>query len=208
MLAHLWTNRRVEIIGSRDWIKLWAKRLLTSPKLMITIARLAWLRSRGANLAKPIFISPSIFNGKLRNLEVGTDTFIGRVELHLHDRIHVGTSVVINDGVRMLTASHEVNDSQFRQVTGPISIGDHAWIAMSAIVLPGVSIGKGAVVGAGAVVSRDVPDYGIVVGNPAKLLDKQRDARLLYNPLRFVAAYEAWLGPDMIRALEAVESFN
>ena len=61
-------------------------------------------------------------------------------------------------------------------------------------ILPGVRIGRGAVVGAGAVVSRDVPDHGIVVGNPARLLDRRRVEELNYSPVANLALFEAWLG--------------
>jgi len=61
-------------------------------------------------------------------------------------------------------------------------------------LLPGVHIGRGAVVGAGAVVSRDVPEFAVAVGNPAKIMTKKRTERLEYAPVDFVAEYEAWLG--------------
>ena len=55
----------------------------------------------------------------------------------------------------------------------PIIIGDDVWIGTCSIVLPGVKIGKGSVVGAGSVVTKDVPDYCVVAGNPARII-KQR----------------------------------
>ena len=53
---------------------------------------------------------------------------------------------------------------------GPVRILDNAWIGFNAIILKGVTIGRGAVVSAGAVVSQDVPDYAVVAGNPARVL--------------------------------------
>lgn len=58
-----------------------------------------------------------------------------------------------------------------------ISVGSHVWFGHRVIVLPGVSIGDHAIVGAGAVVSKDIPDYGVAVGNPAKVV-KIRDGKL------------------------------
>jgi maltose O-acetyltransferase len=62
-------------------------------------------------------------------------------------------------------------------------VGDRAWIGYRAIVLPGVSIGEGAVVGAGAVVSRDVPPFTIVAGNPARPIGER--SRVLTYQLEY-----------------------
>ena len=55
-------------------------------------------------------------------------------------------------------------------------IGDHVWIAYRAVILPGVTIGDGCVIGAGAVVAKDLPEYSVAVGNPAKPLRDRREA--------------------------------
>lgn len=55
-------------------------------------------------------------------------------------------------------------------ITSPIIIKDHAWISFNAIILKGVTIGKSAIVTAGAVVTKDVPDFTVVAGNPAKIV--------------------------------------
>ena len=68
-------------------------------------------------------------------------------------------------------------------LTGEVSIGDYVWVGRRVIILPGVKIGKGAVIGAGAVVSSNIPNFGIAVGNPAKVI-KYRDSQKfeeLYN---------------------------
>ena len=52
----------------------------------------------------------------------------------------------------------------------PVVIGDDVWIAARAIILPGVTIGKGSIIGAGAVVTKDVPEYAVVGGNPARVI--------------------------------------
>ena len=61
-------------------------------------------------------------------------------------------------------------------------------------VLPGVTIGRGAVVGAGAVVSKDVPEYAVAAGNPARVRGGVRPTTLAYSPVRLVALVNAWLG--------------
>jgi len=84
-------------------------------------------------------------------------------------------------------------DPTWNHIMKPIIIDDYAWIATNAIILPGVHIGRGAIIGAGAVVSKDVQPYQIVVGNPAKAIAKQRCEELNYNPCEFLASNRAWL---------------
>jgi acetyltransferase-like isoleucine patch superfamily enzyme len=194
MLRHLWINRVRPRVLSGRWLKAWAKRFKTSPQLLDSTYRQAMLRLGGAVIGSAVFIAPCKYNGCKSYLKISDNTFIGRITLHLHDRIDIGRNVVINDGAVLFTASHDVESPAFRTTTAPILIGDYAWIASSAILLPGARIGFGAVVGAGAVVRGLVPDYGIAVGNPAILLEQQRTRNLNYNPARLVAAFEAWLG--------------
>lgn len=88
--------------------------------------------------------------------------------------LYIGNNVNIAGYVQIWTAQHDV-DSPIHQ-----TIGDYVWIASRAIVLPGVTLGKGAVVAAGSVVTRDVPPYTIVAGNPARKI-KDRNKDLIYE---------------------------
>lgn len=194
MLMWLWRNRERPRLGSIRWWKVWAKRIMTAPPLISSVRQAAKLNRRGARIDVPVYLSPSVWNGKPTSLDIGSGSFVGRTEVHLHDRVSIGRCVVINDGVKILTASHNVDARDFSLVKGPIVIGDFAWIAVGAILLPGISIGVGAVVGAGAVVTKDIPDYGIAVGNPARILSKSRRRDLEYRPFALVAGVEAWLG--------------
>src|SRR5690606_15060402 len=132
-------------------------------------------------------------NGKKSNFKVGDFSFIGRVHLALHECIEIHNNVCINDGVQLLTASHSISDPEWKHIKRPIIIEDYVWIATNAMILPGVTIGKGAVVGAGSVVSKDVKPYTVVVGNPALPTSKRRTEDLVYNPCEFLAANLAWL---------------
>lgn len=93
--------------------------------------------------------------------------------------IQVGSDVSIGPEAAILTLGHDPRSPAFSDRGGPVLIGDRAWIGYRAIVLPGVSIGEGAVVGAGAVVSRNVPPFTIVAGNPARPIGT-RPADLVY----------------------------
>lgn len=190
---YLWNNRVKHHWFSKLFFKSWAKRLLTLAELIKNNNRRKKLISSGALIAETSELGIVNINGKKDNLIIGDFSTLGRVEIALHDKVTIGKYVCINDGVIILSASHDVLDSLWRHKKAPISIGDYAWIATNAIILPGVHIGKGAVVGAGAVVSKSVCDYAIVTGNPAKEIEKKRTENLNYNPCEFLATNNAWL---------------
>lgn len=81
--------------------------------------------------------------------------------------IRIGSDGSIGPEAAILTLGHDPRSPDFADRGGPVTIGAHVWIGFRAIVLPGVTIGDGAVVAAGAVVSRDVAPFTIVAGNPA-----------------------------------------
>jgi acetyltransferase-like isoleucine patch superfamily enzyme len=88
--------------------------------------------------------------------------------------VRVEADASISREVCVLTAAHEPDSPDFGASLAPVRFERRCWIATRAVVLPGVCIGEGAVVAAGAVVTRDVEPYTIVGGVPAKLLGKRR----------------------------------
>ena len=84
--------------------------------------------------------------------------------------------ISIGHGVELYTSDHDPDDPYFSRRDAPITIHDNVWIGSSAIILKGVTIGEGAVVAAGSVVTRDVEAFNIVGGNPAKLI-RERGTR-------------------------------
>ena len=96
--------------------------------------------------------------------------------------ILIGSNVSISPHCYIITASHDHNSQDFMGMTGDlvVRIGDYSWIGATATILPGVTIGEGAVVGAGSVVTRDVIPFSIVAGNPATVIGR-RDSNLSYN---------------------------
>jgi maltose O-acetyltransferase len=132
--------------------------------------------------------------GNHKLLHVGDFSFVGRATIQLLASVIVGNNVIINDGVRILTGTHDVNDEHFQLRTKSVRISDYAWICTGALILPGVTIGEGGVVAAGAVVTRDVPAYNIVAGNPAKTVRADRSPKLDYKPNLLRACFEAWVG--------------
>lgn len=118
-------------------------------------------------------------------LHIGKGTIIGdRAILDARaGGIYLGENVVLSSNVSMWTDQHDYNDPDFKLKNGkrgPIRIGDRAWIGPNVIILHSVTIGEGAVVAAGAVVTKDVPPYTLVGGVPAKVIG-ERNRRLRYE---------------------------
>jgi acetyltransferase-like isoleucine patch superfamily enzyme len=110
--------------------------------------------------------------------QVGSAVYVGE-ELHITDDLYssicaltIGDRVSIAQRVLIVLSSHP-NNSRLRdvvgQVNGVVVICDDAWIGAGAIILPNVKIGKGSIVAAGAIVTKDVPSETIVAGNPARV---------------------------------------
>jgi len=95
-------------------------------------------------------------------------------------KLTIGDNVDIAQEAVIWTLGHDVHDDYHRDKGGPVTIEDYAWIGHRAIIMPGVTIGRGAVVAAGAVVTHDVPPRAIVGGVPAKVIGERR-SKLLYT---------------------------
>ena len=118
-----------------------------------------------------------------KNIHVGDNVIINMNCTFVdNNRIDIGNRVLIASDVKMYTATHSTNPAVRNHsdnpnpafwcntYSRPIRIEDEVWIGGGAIILPGVTIGKGSVVGAGAVVTRDIPPYSIAVGSPARVI--------------------------------------
>lgn len=97
-----------------------------------------------------------------------------------HYTIKTGNDVSIGPEATILTLGHDPQSPTFADRGGDVIIGDRAWIAYRAIILPGIKIGEGAIVGAGSVVTKNVEPYTIVAGNPAKVIGR-RNPDLTYH---------------------------
>ena len=136
--------------------------------------RLRLLRMFGARVRKwtAVYGSAKIFAPW--NLDMGDGCNIGpRVEIYCKAPVALGDGVSISQDSFICTASHDVSDPDMKLTLGEIHIGDDVWIGARAIILPGVTIGEGAIVAAGAVVTKDVEPWTVVGGNPAKFIKKR-----------------------------------
>lgn len=120
---------------------------------------------------------PPFYTDFGKNITIGKDVFINS-GCHFQDQggIEIGDGALIGHNVVLATINHDLNPKGNRKNHyAPIRIGAHVWIGSNATILPGVTIGDWAVVGAGAVVARDVPAMTVVGGVPAKVLKVIRE---------------------------------
>lgn len=117
-----------------------------------------------------------------RNITVGKDSILGEgIVLDGRDKLTIGNHVDIASEVMIYNAEHDIENPSFKAVSAPTVIHDYVFIGSRAIILPGVTIEKGAVVAAGAVVTRDVKEFQIVGGVPAKLIGTRKIKDLQYK---------------------------
>lgn len=122
-----------------------------------------------------------------KNIEIGAGTIIGdNCFLDGRNKLIIGNHVDIASQVLIYNSEHNVHSADFyADITSPVEIGDYVFIGARAIILPGVKIGKGAVVAAGAVVTKDVPEFKIVGGVPAHEIGEREVKDLHYRLGRF-----------------------
>jgi maltose O-acetyltransferase len=139
--------------------------------------RHAWYRrvlgirlGRGASVCMGQFVwffSPSQI--RRDGVSIGAHAIINRdCCLDARGPVRIGHNASISPYVTILTTQHLMNHPEFPTETRGVIIGDYAWIGVRAIIMPGVTLGEGAVVAAGAVVTKDVPPYTVVGGVPAR----------------------------------------
>lgn len=140
-------------------------------RIMPNAVRILILRIFGAHIGGKCLIYSSTKIYVPWNLIIGDAVCVGpRVEVYNKGVITMGSGVVVSQDAYLCTASHDIADPRMGLVLKPIAIGDDVWIAAKATVLPGVTIGDGAVVGACAVVAKDIPPWSVVGGNPSRVI--------------------------------------
>ncbi|MGO9791632.1 MAG: acyltransferase [Solirubrobacteraceae bacterium] len=143
--------------------------------------RARWLRLAGATLAPDvvIFCGAQVF--KPRGLTIGRrGTIAWRVFLDARGGITMGDDVNVASDSHILTADHDVRSRYFQARAEPVRLGDFTSLGTRTMVLKGVTVGRGGIAAAGAVVNRDVPPFTIVGGIPARAIGK-RATDLAYN---------------------------
>jgi acetyltransferase-like isoleucine patch superfamily enzyme len=114
-------------------------------------------------------------------ISIGRDSVIGeKVTMDGRGKLDIGNHVDFASEVMIYTGEHDINDNNFTAKYSSVTIGDYVFVGPRAIILPGVRVGRGAVVGAGAVVTKDVADFAIVGGVPAKVIGERKNKDLNY----------------------------
>jgi maltose O-acetyltransferase len=128
------------------------------------------------------------------NTIIGNDAFLdgrfkrvwkggeGKIERYINDFLHpkkrplkIGNNVSIAGEVRIYTMEHDIDDPHFQEIEGNVTIDDYVVIGTRVTILPGVHIGKGAVIASGAVVTKNVEPYTVVGGVPAREIKKRSE---------------------------------
>jgi maltose O-acetyltransferase len=151
--------------GPGGWIWRAARRIIVTPLL--------------ASAGRDVNIEHGAFFGRGDRIHVGDRSGIG-VNCRLHGPVRIGADVMMGPDVLVYALAHEFGDldrpmiDQGYREPREVVVEDDVWIGARVIVLPGVRVGRGSVIGAGAVVTKDVPPYSVVGGNPARVVRSRR----------------------------------
>jgi putative colanic acid biosynthesis acetyltransferase WcaF len=152
--------------GRARWVEaIWV--LAFSPLVASFLPGSAWrkacLRAFGARIGTGVVIKPRVNVKFPWRLEIGDHSWIGEgAWIENLAPVVIGSHVCVSQGAYLCTGSHDWSRVTFDLVTKPIRIDDSAWICAKAVIAPGVTVGKGAVVGLGAVATADVPEWRVL----------------------------------------------
>jgi maltose O-acetyltransferase len=124
---------------------------------------------------KNINIEKGAYFGDGSQIEIGHNSGIG-INCRVCGNVTIGDNVMMGPDVIILTKLHKFDRIDIPMIEQghapemPVIIGDDVWIGTRSIILPGVTIGNGAIIGAGAIVTKDIPEYAIACGNPAQVV--------------------------------------
>ncbi len=150
--------------------------------------RLLFLRLQVKRVGKLVTVLMDSEIRKGKNIEIGDNTVINRNVLldGRGGKLIIGSNVDIAQETNIWTLEHDVHDDYHRAKGGNVIIEDYVWIASRVTVLPGVTIGRGAVVATNAVVTKDVPPLTIAAGIPARIIGERKSA------LKYTLNYRPW----------------
>lgn len=120
------------------------------------------------------------------NIEIGEGTIVGDNSfLDGRAKLKIGSHVDIASAVMIYNGEHDINSDDFHPIMAEVEIADYVFIGPRAIILPGVKVGRGAIIAAGAVVTHDVEEFKIVGGVPAQVIGERAPKDLHYRLGRF-----------------------
>lgn len=164
------------------WTIVYALLFRTTPK-PLNAWRLMLLRLFGAKVSGRPFVSQSARVYMPWHLELRDRAAMApESEAYTLGRVVLGARCTVAQQSYLCTGSHALEDARLPLTTAPIEVGDDVFIGMRALILPGVRLGEGCVVAAGAVVVKDVEPWTVVGGNPAKPIGRRDPAAFRASP--------------------------
>lgn len=152
------------------------------PSLPSKTLRNILVRFSGAKVSKDVCFYPGFTIRNPKGLVIEDGVCIGpKCLLDARRGLTIRRNAVIAYEAIIWSLNHDYNDIHFKGKGSPTEIGEYAWICSRSIILPGIKIGKGAVVASGAVVTKDVPNFAIVGGVPAKVIGYREENDYQYG---------------------------
>ena len=157
-------------VRSWAWEIVWAVCCGWTPK-PLNPWRLLWLRLFGATIRGRPFVHQRARIQMPWHLTLHDRACLGDgATAYCLGPVEVGAGATVAQEAYLCSGSHDFGDDAMPLVTAPVRVGADAFVALRAVVLPGVSVGRGTVIGAGAVLTRDADDWSVYAGNPARRL--------------------------------------
>lgn len=171
-------------------ITYWLSRLvwavMTRARSLAAGIRYRRLYPRFDHVGEGVVFDSDVYFNKVQNISIGDGSFIGRsCYLNAEDDLRIGEQCMIAAECHLMTWNHRLDDRRIGirehgRESSRVELGDGVWMGYNAIVLPGVTIGEGAVVGAGSVVTEDVEPFDVVAGVPAEPIGRRTDDGVQY----------------------------
>lgn len=143
----------------------------------LTIQKNEVLSSLFEYIGKNVWIEAPFYCDYGENISIDEGTFINVNCVFIdNNKIKIGKNCLLAPYVQIYTASHPIHsdqrivDGSYITSTMPVAVGDHVWIGGNTVIFPGVSIGSHSTIGAGSVVTKDIPDHTLAYGNPCKII--------------------------------------
>jgi maltose O-acetyltransferase len=144
--------------------------------------RKLFYRAAGVKIGKNSYIHMGARFYMPQGVEIGNGTIIGdNCFLDGRAQLKIGNNVDIASQVLIYNSEHDIHSEGFDPIEEPVEIGDYVFVGARAIILPGVKIGRGAIVAAGAVVTANVKEFEIVGGVPAKVIGERKNKNPNYR---------------------------